>query len=180
MNTDLLLAAAAAIDLEPESFNLSRWGEPKPENLCGSSGCVAGQVAAIVNPQAWSKYIHETPWLYVSEPEHPAEIAREALGLSRPEAQTLFQSSEWWAAVIKKLGLTDQYAPDGDGRTPDAMSEEELMMADVLSYVSPKQASEVLRALARGELNLEVLPIENCTCSFCEGLRVARETREGL
>ena len=60
------------------------------------------------------------------------------------------------------------------------MSEEELMAVDILGYVSPKQASEVLRALAREELDLEATPITGCACSYCEGQREAREMGEGL
>ena len=176
MNTDLLLATAAAIDLEPESFNLAKWGEVAPQNLCGSSGCIAGQVTAIVHPQLWQKYIQDQPWLYVRDPEHPARIAMEALGLTEAEARTLFQDSCWWLDVIDALGLTDQYLPDGEGKTPEDL---DVGMVDILAYVSPKQASEVLRALARGELDLTPQAIPRCECNFCNSLRMERSLREG-
>ena len=166
MNTDLLLATAAAIDLEPESFDLGTWGKYDETTICGSAGCVAGQVAAIVNPQQWKAFITNT-CLPVYDPQHPKQVAQEALGLTGAEANLLFINPDWWVAAIRKLGLTDHYRVDEDGQPyfkDDGTRPHPFVDCDVLSVVSPKQASEVLRALASGEPTLD---LPRCECESC-------------
>jgi hypothetical protein len=160
MNTDLLLATAAAIELEPESFDLGTWGRADPATICGSVGCVAGQVTAIVDQQSWLAWIDKDR---STMNRHPMSIATVALDIGLPEADALFTSAVWWEEALTKLGLTDSL-DEGGG-------------LNGLDKVKPKEAALVLRALAAGELDLGVENPRRCECRYCT---MERDRQAGL
>ena len=91
-NEPLLHDAWSAILADPKSWNQGSYGKQTP---CGTTFCLAGHVAVL----AGAEVLTSGSWVEFSMPGYHVttlaayEIARDALGLSCEEADTLFVDS---------------------------------------------------------------------------------------
>ncbi len=161
MNVDMMLATAAAIELEPDAFSLSTWLEPSDTTICGTVGCVAGTAAMIcentraeaLHCMAYDQAVRagrftesgdfEVDWER-DDPKTWLSLGMKALDLSAKEARRLFTSEAFWFRAVVTLDLlADEQitGPVNYGSMP-------------LESVTAKQAAEVIRAVAHGEIRI--------------------------
>jgi hypothetical protein len=141
LNTDLLLRIADAIERRPDKFNMdfflsipSEYTDPNSTTRttvtaanffdCDAVACVAGWACLLIDNFSGDHF----------------DVAAEALGIECHVAYTLFYPSEntFWGQFTEEFGWDWS---DDDGYTSWAC-------------IEPKQAAEVLRRLARGEVTL--------------------------
>lgn len=131
MNTEMMLRVAAAIESEPERFDMGCWIESSSETLCGTVGCIAGTAVAV---DLGREPLISTHLIGILIEQRAAKL----LGLDYHEAAQLFTNrDEWWTKALASLGLWAH--------------ENRVTLGDI----SAKMASEVLRALVNGEVHLE-------------------------
>ena len=149
MNTDLMRQVAAAIELEPERFDMTQWLYNKEENLCGTAGCIAG--TTVMQDAEWRenhRQMEDGRPFYDFDDSDMNELAEEMLGLEPCvdgwgdyRTNPLFISVTWWRLACKHLDLP---GPD-----------RECWEWDSLSWITAKHAATVLYALADGTITIE-------------------------
>lgn len=94
MNIPLLTDVKFNILAVPESFDIDNWFKDNESAPCGTTGCIAGHVVAIVKR---SKTLAAVQVKVIDHAFHSQtrEIAEDALGLSVAESQRLFFLGEW-------------------------------------------------------------------------------------
>jgi hypothetical protein len=148
MNTDLMRQVAAAIELEPERFDMTQWLYVQPQNLCGSAGCVAG-TTVLMDPQWCEKHqaftYREGQQIacYDFDDAELHEHAAEMLDIEWDPGDTspLFVSTEWWRQASNHLGLPG----------PTLQQRRDMSLA----WITAKHAATVLYALADGTITIE-------------------------
>jgi hypothetical protein len=139
MNHDKLREVAAAIELEPEAFDMETWLHGDATTLCGTIGCIAGTTVRL--DAVWMAEHAEMSVGYglMIDDSIVADDARKMLGLDYVDPcndHPLFVSGYWWQQACKHLGL-----PIGP--------------VHHLNWISPKHAATVLYALADGTITLD-------------------------
>jgi hypothetical protein len=147
MNTDMLRQVAAVIELEPERFDMTQWLYVKPENICGTAGCIAG--TTVLQDERWCEehkaftyYQGQRVATYDFDDDELHFEAEEMLGLDPINdgwdrlTNPLFVSSTWWAHASRHLGLP--VGPEGN-----------------LDWITAKHAATVLYALADGTITID-------------------------
>ncbi len=158
MNTEMMLATAAAIELEPEAFDLGTWLKRSTTTFCGTVGCVAGTAASLTKESRkaaliyleWAERINanlaetSSELVWQAAPPTVWSIAQEVLELNNYEALMLFTSAEFWGTAISFLGIEDE----------DQIIHDPMETSVILETVTAKQAAQVVRAIAHGEITI--------------------------
>lgn len=147
MNNDMLRQVAAAIELEPEAFDMTLWLSNSNDTLCGTVACVAG--TTVLQDPEWraanqATYTEIGAKYYSYDDADLPQVAARMLGLAPlPESEDnpLFVSCDWWAKAAKFLGL------------PGPTTHER--MGSSIGWITAKHAATVLYALADGTITIE-------------------------
>lgn len=114
-NKDLFNQIASTIEQDPDSYCQSVWGE-EIDLGCGTAHCIAGHAVAI---KGYLPFRHEywgQVWA-VQEPGKPIstfDLAMQLLGLTRDEADTLFDQ-DWTPGQEHDCSVPKALRAFGDG-----------------------------------------------------------------
>jgi hypothetical protein len=157
MNQDMLRQVAAAIEVEPEAFQMTLWLSPSDKTICGTIACVAGSTV-MLNPKWRAKHYYpadrDNPFgFYDFDDGSMSGCAANMLGFAElpwwyeydSDTHPLFVNNEWWRWACHEMGLD---VPDRGEGTYE------------LEWITAKHAATVLRGLADGIIDFETDPYE--------------------
>lgn len=146
LNTTMLRQVAAAIEQEPDAFEMATWLDSDPRTLCGTVGCIAG--TTVMQDPVWVaenirdrddgvRLVSAEAWRTV--PRHAAKMLGLTVSSSPFNAPAVFISATWWMRACEYLGLPHPDWADSASLT--------------LDFVTAKHAATVLHALADGTIS---------------------------
>lgn len=169
---------AAHIELEPAAFSMSTWGDKSDDTICGTVACAAGsavlcqldQDEALRWREAFFNGAAFLPRNGDDEGLSCSSRAAQLLGLTQHQADVVFENEGvWWYETLKALDLLNETQDEYAGVTLANPSEGDEPFHRM--GITAKQAAEVMRAVANGEIELPEPEIVRCECPKCRDWR---------